>query len=79
MFKVGDCVKYTGPISVLKRKVGRVVCFGSGGESSGFIGVVFENFYGGHHNFGLAGHTDTSGYFVHWGELKHENIDLENK
>lgn len=79
MFKIGDCVKYAGPLSFLKRKVGKVVCFGPRGENSGFLGVVFENFYEGHHNFGLAEYTDTSGYFVHCDELKYENLVLENK
>ncbi len=79
MIKIGDCVKYTGHISFLKRKVGKVVCFGPRGMSSGFLGVVFENFYDGHNNFELAGHTKASGYFVHYTELKHEIIDLENK
>lgn len=79
MFKIGDRVKYTGHINFLKGKVGWVVCFGPRGVSSGFLGVVFENFYEGHCNFGLAEHTDTSGYFVHYTELKHEIIDLENK
>ena len=79
MIKIGDCVKYTGSISFLKRKVGKVVCFGPRGMSSGFLGIVFENFYDGHNNFGLAGYTKASGYFVHYTELKHENIVLENK
>lgn len=79
MFKIGDSVRYSGPEGFLRGKAGIIVCYGPHERNGLFMGVVFENFTGGHHNYGLEGHTINSGYFVRPGDLLPIHIDLENK